>query len=120
MVNSIVARVTQSRRTLLLSAASLLTSPLQSLAQTTAFSAETKVVNLLVTVWDQNGRLRTDITQNDVIIEEDGLRQDIQYFATQSDLPLTLGLLIDSSRSLISQLHREREADPHIIPRTSR
>ncbi len=110
MVNSIGARVTQSRRTLLLSAASLLTSPLQSLAQTPTFSAETRVVNLLVTVWDQNGRLRTDLTQNDFIIEEDGLRQDIQYFATQSDLPLTLGLLIDSSRSLISQLHREREA----------
>jgi VWFA-related protein len=63
------------------------------------FSTGIKIVSLLVTVRDKSGKFVNELEQGDFIVEEDGHPQTISYFSRQYDLPLTLGLLVDSSGS---------------------
>ena len=72
------------------------------------FSLDVKVVNVLATVKDKNGRLLSTLTKDDFILSEDGVKQEIRYFAHQTDLPLTIGLLIDTSGSQRSLISAER------------
>lgn len=74
------------------------------------FSADVNVVNVLATVRDQHGRLVHGLRKDDFSIEEDGRPQVIRYFAPESDLPLTLGLLVDTSASQIPVLNAEQRA----------
>jgi VWFA-related protein len=92
------------RRTFLLAAACM------ARAQEATFSTGVKVVSLLATVHDKDGRVVKDLTKDDFVLEDDGVPQTIRYFSRESDLPLTLGLLVDTSRSQIGVLDRERSA----------
>jgi len=65
--------------------------------QSTTISVVVKVVNLPVTVRDKNGQIVRDLTKDDFILEEDGRAQIIKYFAQETNLPLTLGLMVDTS-----------------------
>jgi VWFA-related protein len=76
----------------------------------TTFSTNVKVVSLLATVQDRDGKIVKDLTQDDFILEEDGKAQTIRYFSRESDLPLTVGLLVDTSRSQTGVLEAERRA----------
>src|SRR5882724_1683322 len=58
------------------------------------------VVNILCTVYDQRGALVTDLKQEDFKIFENGKPQQIRYFARETNLPLTLALLLDVSGSV--------------------
>ncbi|MGA8030737.1 MAG: VWA domain-containing protein [Bryobacteraceae bacterium] len=103
-----------SRRTALVSAVSLLPAARlilgQSSQQTPTYSANVKVVNVFATVRDKEGHIVRDLTKDDFTLEEDGRPQTIRYFAQQSDLPLTLGLLVDTSGSERRMLGTERDA----------
>ncbi len=105
-----------SRRALLsalslLPAARFLTGrPLQQAAPPPQFSSNVKVVNVFATVRDKQGQIIQNLTKNDFVLEEDGRPQMIRYFAQQSDLPLTLGLLVDTSGSERRMLGTERDA----------
>jgi VWFA-related protein len=79
-------------------------------AQDATFSTDVKVVSLLATVHDRDGRVVKDLNQEDFVLLEDGRPQTIRYFSRESDLPLTLGLLVDTSRSQIEVLERERSS----------
>src|SRR5436309_12050389 len=96
--------MTISRRGLLLSLAPLLR------AQDTKFSTDVKVVNVLATVRDKHGQIIRNLAKDDFLLEEDGRPQAIRYFAQQSGLPLTLGLLVDTSLSQRRVLETERRA----------
>src|SRR5580704_4185669 len=74
------------------------------------FSTDVKVVNILASVRDKKGELAKDLTQDDFTIEEDGRPQTIRYFSKESNLPLTLGLLIDTSGSMRRLIETERSA----------
>lgn len=74
------------------------------------YSAGVKVVNVFATVRDKDGRIVRNLTQDDFMLEEDGRPQVIRYFAQQSDLPLTLGLLVDTSGSERRMIGVERDA----------
>jgi VWFA-related protein len=74
------------------------------------FSTSVNVVNVLATVRDKQGKIVHDLTQDEFTIQEDGRPQSIRYFSQQSDLPLTLGLLVDTSGSQTRVLDRERNA----------
>ncbi len=67
-------------------------------------------MNLLASVKDKKGELNPDLKQSDFQVLEDGRQQMIKYFARQTDLPLTLGLLIDTSMSQDKVLDAERSA----------
>ena len=88
--------------------------------QDTQFSTSVAVVNVLATVRDKNGKIIHDLEQDDFTLQEDGRTQSIRYFSQQSDVPLTLGLLIDTSGSQIRVLDRERNASLEFVKRVLR
>ena len=71
---------------------------------------DVKLVNVFATVRDKKGAIVNNLTKGDFTLEEDGRPQTIQYFAQESNLPLTLGLLVDTSMSQRTVLGQERTA----------
>src|SRR6201984_3334511 len=67
------------------------------------------VVQLFFNVKDKKGALIPNQTKTDFDLFEDGKPQTIKYFAAESNLPLTLGILIDSSGSQARVLEMEKE-----------
>ncbi len=90
--------------------AALLALALLHAQQAPTFTSNVKVVNVLATVRDKQGRIVNDLTQNDFTLQEDGRPQAVKYFSRQTDLPLTLGLLVDTSESMRNVLTEERSA----------
>ena len=74
------------------------------------FSSGTAVVNLLANIRNRRGELIKDLTKDDFTLLENGHPQSIRYFSRESDLPLVLGLLIDTSGSQQRVLNAERGA----------
>lgn len=74
------------------------------------FSTGVKVVNLFATVRSKKGEIVRDLTKDDFLLDEDGHPQEIRYFSQESNLPLTLGLLVDTSGSQRRVLNDERSA----------
>lgn len=73
-------------------------------------AVEVKTVSVLATVRDKHGKIIPDLTKDDFLLDEDGRPQTINYFARESDLPLCLGLLVDTSLSQRKVLDQERSA----------
>ncbi len=67
------------------------------------------VVQLFFNVRDKKGGLIPSLTKDDFQLFEDGQPQTIKYFTPESDLPLTLGILIDTSGSQQRVLGMEQE-----------
>jgi VWFA-related protein len=84
------------------------------------FSVDVKVVNLLVTVRGPRGELLRDLTEDEFAILENGHPQAIRYFTRETGLPLTAGLLIDTSLSQERILDAERGASFRFIDQVLR
>jgi VWFA-related protein len=67
------------------------------------------VVQLFFNVKDKHGALIPNLTKDDFDIAEDGKPQTVKYFTAESNLPLTIGMLIDSSGSQRNVLDMEKE-----------
>jgi VWFA-related protein len=61
-----------------------------------------------------------NLTKDDFTLEEDGRPQAIRYFSRETDLPLTLGLLIDTSMSQRRVLGQERTASYRFLDQVLR
>jgi VWFA-related protein len=85
----------------------LFAAPLTALAQ---FTSSVRVVNVFVTVRDSKGALVTGLKREDFDLTEDNRRQEIRYFSSDSDLPLTIGILFDVSGSQRSVIAEQRAA----------
>jgi VWFA-related protein len=92
------------------SAAPAANPPAAQTAPVTTMSVEAKVVNLPVTVRDKKGKIVTNLTKDDFDLKEDGKPQSIRYFSQETNLPLTVGLLVDTSMSERDNIDRERTA----------
>ncbi|HUI76989.1 MAG TPA: VWA domain-containing protein [Bryobacteraceae bacterium] len=68
------------------------------------------VVNILAAVHDKRGALVGNLNKEDFTILEDGQPQTIKYFTKETDLPLTMGLLVDVSGSQRNLIGIERDA----------
>jgi Ca-activated chloride channel homolog len=68
------------------------------------------LVHLVAAVTDRRNKFVTDLTQNDFQVFEDGREQRIAYFSTQANLPLRIGMLLDTSNSIRERLHFEQDA----------
>ena len=68
------------------------------------------VVNVLVSVRDKHNGLIGNLTKDDFTVFEDGKQQTVKYFTRETDLPLTMGLLIDVSGSQRNLIDIERRA----------
>jgi VWFA-related protein len=84
------------------------------------FSTEVKVVNLLATVRTKSGQLVNDLTKDDFSLIENKHPEDIRYFSRESDLPLTIGLLVDTSLSQTRVLESERAASFQFVDQVLR
>jgi VWFA-related protein len=74
------------------------------------FSTEIKVVNVLATVRTKSGEFTRNLSKDDFSLSENGHPQTIRYFSRETDLPLTLGLMVDTSLSQQRVLDAERAA----------
>jgi len=81
----------------------------------TRITVDVTRVSLLFTVTDKKGRFITDLDKNDFEIMEGKRRQTISDFAAESDLPLRLGILIDTSNSIRERFKFEQEAASQFI-----
>jgi VWFA-related protein len=82
----------------------------QTPAPPSKMSVEVKLVYLYVTVRDKHGKIVPTLNQRDFLLNDDGRPQTITHFMRDSDVPLTLGLLADTSLSQSKVLDDERSA----------
>src|ERR1039457_2201779 len=79
-----------------------------------------EVVQLFFNVKDKHGALIPNLTKDNFDLFEDGKPQTIKYFKAETDLPLTLGILIDSSGSQMRVLFRSKEVGGSFLESTLR
>ena len=79
-----------------------------------------EVVQLFFNVKDKHGALIPNLTKDNFDLFEDGQLQTIKYFRAESDLPLTLGILIDTSYSQLRVLDMEKEVGGSFLENTLR
>src|ERR1039458_3659591 len=70
----------------------------------------TGLVHLVVTVTDRHHGFITDLEKSDFKVLEDGVPQEIKFFGRETDLPLRIGLLLDTSNSIRPRLEFEKDA----------
>ena len=75
----------------------------------TTLRANVNVVQLFFNVKDKKNGLIPNLPKDNFEVLEDGKPQTIKYFAAESNLPLTLGILIDSSLSQQNVLEMEKQ-----------
>ena len=81
----------------------------ESQQPTETLKVNVNVVSVFFNVKDKHGALIPKLTKDDFEVNEDGKPQTIKYFTAESNLPLTLGIMIDSSGSQRNVLDMEKE-----------
>src|SRR5579864_1117905 len=77
---------------------------------TPTIKVDIDVVNVLFNVRDKSHGLVGNLTKDDFTVFEDGKQQEIKFFNRETDLPLTIGLLIDVSASQGNLIEIEKDA----------
>ncbi|HEY6442564.1 MAG TPA: VWA domain-containing protein [Candidatus Acidoferrales bacterium] len=83
--------------------------------RSTELRVQTDLVAILASVTDQNGQPIPDLTQDSFQVSEEGVPQKIARFEAQTDRPLDLALMIDSSMSAFKDLRFEADASGRFI-----
>jgi len=91
------------------------TQPVERADEPTRIQVDVTRVNMLFTVMDKKGRFVTDLDKNDFEVIENKRPQTIQEFSAETDLPLRLGILIDTSNSVRERFKFEQEAASEFI-----
>ncbi len=81
---------------------------------------QVNLVNLFASVRDKHKAIVTGLTKDDFQIYEDGQLQEITNFSAESTLPITLGILLDTSGSEYYMLSGEKEAGSRFLARVLR
>jgi len=92
----------------------------QEPSQGPALRSTVNLVNLFATVRDKNKRIVGDMKQEDFKVFEDNQEQKVAFFSKEVTLPITLGLLIDTSGSEQNRLGAEQEAASRFLERVMR
>jgi Ca-activated chloride channel family protein len=77
-------------------------------------------VDMLLSVVNRKQKFIVDLEQKDFKLLEDNHEQEIKFFSRQIDLPLRLGLLMDTSNSIRPRLQFEKEAATNFVSNTLR
>ncbi len=101
--------------TLALPLAAAAQAPPRSANQRERIRVEVNLVHVLASVLDNNGRPAPDLPKEAFELYEEGVRQKIEVFESETQQPLDLALMIDSSLSTGLELANEREAAAHFI-----
>lgn len=84
--------------------------PVAKPADDQTISVNVDLVNILFTVADKKGKFVTNMKKEDFRVFEDERPQAITNFSSETDLPLTIALLVDTSGSIRDKLRFEQEA----------
>jgi VWFA-related protein len=79
-----------------------------ALAQPRALAPQGSVQTLAVSVTNASGQYITNLKAEDFIVEEDGVPQQITKFTADPDLPISVGILIDTSTSMRLPVNRDK------------
>ena len=82
----------------------------QTASSSQVIKSRVELVNVLMTVTDKKNRTVINMTKDDFHVFEDNKPQTVSYFSRESDLPLRIGILIDTSNSVRDRLRFEQEA----------
>jgi Ca-activated chloride channel family protein len=94
-------------------------SPVLILSQT-PLRVNVDLANVSFSVTDHTGRFVSGLKQDDFTVEEDGIKQEINRFSRENELPLTIGMLIDKSPSVGSVFGDERSTAISFLDATLR
>ncbi len=81
----------------------------------TVIPIRVNLVDILFTVLDRRNKLVPTLEKNDFKIYDDKAPQEIRYFSKQTDLPLRIGMLLDTSNSIRDRLKFEQEASTNFL-----
>jgi VWFA-related protein len=78
-------------------------------------STQVNLVDVLFTVLNRRNKLVPDLEKADFKIVDDKKPQEIRYFSKQTDLPLRIGMLLDTSNSIRDRIKFEQEASVNFL-----
>ena len=87
--------------------------PVQRSGQT--IRSTVNLVDVLFTVLNRRNKLVPELDKNDFKIFDDNVPQEIRYFSKQTDLPLRIGMLLDTSNSIRERLKFEQDAATNFL-----
>src|SRR6266568_4537381 len=94
--------------------------PSEPATATTEIKVFSNLVNVMFTVTDKKSHMIMNLAKDDVQVLEDHKAQDIRFFSRETDLPLRIGILVDTSNSIRERLHFEQEAAIDFLSETLR
>ncbi|GIU79536.1 MAG: hypothetical protein KatS3mg005_2774 [Bryobacteraceae bacterium] len=103
-----------------LSAGLFAAQPPAALPDDQVIRVDVNLVNIFFSVRDRKGAYITNLGKDDFTIYEEGKPQEIRFFSRETDQPLTLGLLVDVSRSQEALIEIERSASSRFFQRVLR
>ncbi len=94
--------------------------PSEPATTTTEIKVFSNLVNVMFTVTDKKSHMIMNLAKDDVQVLEDHKAQDIRFFSRETDLPLRIGILVDTSNSIRERLRFEQEAAIYFLGETLR
>ncbi len=80
---------------------------------------DVRLVNIIATVTDDLGRYVGNLTADDFLVQEDGTPQKISHFSQDHDVPVSVGILLDTSGSMERKIRTAVDAVDRFIRRTN-
>jgi Ca-activated chloride channel homolog len=87
----------------------------QEVGEEDVVRVDTELVTLTATVTDRRGRYAANLRQGDFAVYEDGVRQELAYFNTGDRVPVSLGIVFDTSGSMIDKIEGVSDAVEHFV-----
>ncbi len=87
----------------------------QQVGEGEVIRVDTELVTLTATVTDARGRYLADLKQSDFTVYEDGVKQELAYFSTGDRVPMSLGILFDTSGSMVDKIEGVEDAVQHFV-----
>src|SRR5271169_1285715 len=88
-------------------------SPVPNSGQSLTISVN--LVDVLFTVLNRRNKLVPELDKPDFQVFDDNIRQEIRFFSKQTDLPLRIGMLLDTSNSIRDRLRFEQDASVNFL-----
>ena len=80
---------------------------------------DVRLVNIIATVTDEAGRYIGNLTADDFLVQEDGAPQKISHFSQDHDVPVSVGIILDTSGSMERKIRTAVDAVDRFIRRTN-
>jgi Ca-activated chloride channel family protein len=87
----------------------------QKVGEGDVIRVDSDLVTLTATVVDSRGRYAANLRQKDFAVYEDGVKQELVYFSTGDRVPVSLGILFDTSGSMLDKIEGVSDAVEHFV-----